>query len=165
MKISKLLPIALAFTLCTTGAFAVDGSPNANTEYSLTVSDFLNIDKSLKVETVHELQSGTLKPTLNIKLFVPQYNKYVDYAMLSGGQALLADLKFLKGITQTLGSVSIMFLDEILKFFSADTVMDSIELLKEINVGKIFLILHGDYETNSNIINVRLDKDKGSVYS
>ena len=43
--------------------------------------------------------------------------------------------------------------------------MDSIELLKEINVGKIFLILHGDYETNSNIINVRLDKDKGSVYS
>lgn len=129
------------------------------------VSDFLNIDKSLKVETVHELQSGTLKPTLNIKLFVPQYNKYVDYAMLSGGQALLADLKFLKGITQTLGSVSVMFLDEILKFFSADTVMDSIELLKEINVGKIFLILHGDYETNSNIINVRLDKDKGSVYS
>jgi DNA repair exonuclease SbcCD ATPase subunit len=129
------------------------------------VSDFLNIDKSLKVETVHELQSGTLKPTLNIKLFVPQYNKYVDYAMLSGGQALMADLKFLKGITQTLGSVSVMFLDEILKFFSADTVLDSIELLKEINVNKIFLILHGDYETNSNVIKVELDKEKGSVYS
>ena len=129
------------------------------------VSDFLNIDRSLKIETVHELQNGTLKPTLNIKLFVPQYNKYVDYVMLSGGQALLADLKFLKGITQTLGSVSIMFLDEILKFFSADTVLDSIELLKEINVGKIFLILHGDYETNSNTINVKLDEEKGSVYS
>ncbi len=128
------------------------------------VSDLLNIDKGLKVETVHELQNGTLKPTLNIKLFVPQYNKYVDYAMLSGGQALLADLKFLKGITQTLGSVSIMFLDEILKFFSAETVMDSIELLKEINVNKIFLILHGDYETNSNVIHVELNKEKGSIY-
>ena len=57
-----------------------------------------------------------------------------------------------------------MFLDEILKFFSAETVMDSIELLKEINVNKIFLILHGDYETNSNVIHVELNKEKGSIY-
>ena len=59
MKISKLLPIALAFTLCTTGAFAVDGSPNANTEYSLTVSDFLNITYETGT------QSSTVTPQLN----------------------------------------------------------------------------------------------------
>jgi hypothetical protein len=57
MKISKLLPIALAFTLCTTGAFAA--SNDANTEYSLTVSDFLNI-------TYDEgSQSSSVKPQLN----------------------------------------------------------------------------------------------------
>ena len=128
------------------------------------VSEYLNTDKDLKVETIHELQNGSLRPTLNIKLFVKQYNTYVDYAMLSGGQALLADLKFLKGITETLGSVSIMFLDEIFKFFSPDTVKECLTLLDEINVNKVFLILHGDYEVDSKIINVILDKDKGSIY-
>lgn len=129
------------------------------------VSEYLNTDKDLKVETIHELQNGSLRPTLNIKLFVKQYNTYVDYAMLSGGQALLADLKFLKGITETLGSVSIMFLDEIFKFFSPDTVKECLTLLDEINVNKVFLILHGDYETDAKTIHVYLDKEKGSVYS
>ena len=57
MKISKLLPIALAFTLCTTGAFAA--SNDASTQYSLTVSDFLNI-------TYDEgQQSSNVTPQLN----------------------------------------------------------------------------------------------------
>jgi len=57
MKISKLLPIALAFTLCTTGAFAA--SNDANTEYTLTVPDFLNITYT------DGAQSSTVTPQLN----------------------------------------------------------------------------------------------------
>lgn len=107
------------------------------------VAKYLNTDESLKVETTQELQNGSIRPTLNIKLFVKAYNKYVDYGMLSGGQRLLADLKFLKGITQTLGSVSILLLDETFKFFSSETVIEGIEIIKSLNVDKSFLILHG----------------------
>lgn len=107
------------------------------------VAKYLNKDESLKVETTQELQNGSIRPTLNIKLFVKAYNKYVDYSMLSGGQRLLADLKFLKGITQTLGSVSILLLDETFKFFSSETVIEGIEIIKSLNVDKSFLILHG----------------------
>ena len=107
------------------------------------VAKYLNTDESLKVETTQELQNGSIRPTLNIKLFVKAYNKYVDYSMLSGGQRLLADLKFLKGITQTLGSVSILLLDETFKFFSSETVIEGIEIIKSLNVDKSFLILHG----------------------
>ena len=107
------------------------------------VAKYLNTDESLKVETTQELQNGSIRPTLNIKLFVKAYNKYVDYSMLSGGQRLLADLKFLKGITQTLGTVSILLLDETFKFFSSETVIEGIEIIKSLNVDKSFLILHG----------------------
>lgn len=107
------------------------------------VAKYLNTDESLKVETTQELQNGSIRPTLNIKMFVKAYNKYVDYSMLSGGQRLLADLKFLKGITQTLGSVSILLLDETFKFFSSETVIEGIEIIKSLNVDKSFLILHG----------------------
>lgn len=129
------------------------------------VAEYLNTDKMLKVETVEELQNGSLKPTLNIKLFVKEYNKYVDYAMLSGGQRLLADLRFLKGITETLGSISVLFLDETFKFFSTETVFEGVEILKSTNVDKIFLILHGsDTESFSDKnINVVLTEE-GSKY-
>lgn len=129
------------------------------------VAEYLNTDKMLKVETVEELQNGSLKPTLNIKLFVKEYNKYVDYAMLSGGQRLLADLRFLKGITDTLGSMSILLLDETFKFFSTETVYEGVEILKSMNVDKTFLILHGsDTESFSDkTINVVLTEN-GSKY-
>lgn len=129
------------------------------------VASYLNTDNSLKVETVEELQNGSLKPTLNIKLFVKEYNKYVDYAMLSGGQRLLADLRFLKGITETLGSISILLLDETFKFFSTETVFEGVEIIKSMNVDKTFLILHGsDTESFSDkTINVVLTEN-GSKY-
>lgn len=129
------------------------------------VSNYLNTDENLKVETVHELQNGTLKPTLNIKLFVKEYNKYVDYGLLSGGQRLQADLRFLKGITNTLGSVSVMLMDETFKYFSTDAVYAGLDIIDEMHVNKVFLILHGmDNEILSkNIINVKLT-DKGSIF-
>lgn len=129
------------------------------------VAKFLNTDPSLKVETTQELQNGSIRPTLNIKMFVKAYNKYVDYSMLSGGQRLLADLKFLKGITQTLGTVSILLLDETFKFFSTETVIEGIEIIKSLNVDKSFLILHGsDSECFSDkTIRVALEEN-GSKY-
>lgn len=112
------------------------------------VAEYLNSDKELKVETIEQLQNGSLRPTLNIKLYVKEYDKYVDYAMLSGGQRLLADLRFLKGITNTIGSIAVIFMDETFKFFSTETVFEGIEIIKNMNVDKVFLILHGsDNET------------------
>lgn len=112
------------------------------------VAEYLNSDKELKVETIEELQNGSLKPTLNIRLYVKEYGKYVDYAMLSGGQRLLADLRFLKGITNTIGSMAVIFMDETFKFFSTETVFEGIEIIKNMNVERVFLILHGsDNET------------------
>lgn len=130
------------------------------------VAEYLNSDNELKVETIEELQNGSLKPTLNIKLFVKEYSKYVDYAMLSGGQRLLADLRFLKGITNTIGSISVIFMDETFKFFSTETVFEGIEIIKNMNVEKAFLILHGsDNETLADKnITVTLT-EKGSVYA
>lgn len=68
--------------------------------------------------------------------------------MLSGGQRLLADLRFLKGITNTIGSIAVIFMDETFKFFSTETVFEGIEIIKNMNVERVFLILHGsDNET------------------
>lgn len=130
------------------------------------VSEYLNVDSNLKVETVHEMQNGALKPTLNIKLFVKEYNKYVDYCMLSGGQRLQADLRFLKGITNTLGSVSVLFLDETFKYFSTDAVYTGVDIINDMNVDKVFLILHGldNEQIATSTINVKLT-EHGSQYS
>lgn len=129
------------------------------------VSEYLNTDKDLKVETVEELQNGSLHPTLNIKLFVKAYGKFVNYNLLSGGQRLLADLKFLKGITDTLGSVSVLLLDETFKFFSTEYVYEGVEIIKNMNVDKSFLILHGSDTENfgDQNLNVTLTEN-GSEY-
>lgn len=131
------------------------------------VAEYLNTDELLQVTTVSKLQNGNLKPNLNIKLYVPEYNKYVDYDKLSGGQRLQADLRFLNGITNTLGSMSIIFADEIFKFFDEQTIIESASILKGMSVDKIFVVLHGGHENaiSDHIIKVTLDKDKGSVYT
>lgn len=129
------------------------------------VSDYLNTDSMLKVETVQELQNGSLRPTLNIKLFVNEYRKYVDYCMLSGGQRLQADLRFLKGITNSLGSVSILLMDETFKYFSTDAVYTGIDIINDMKVDKVFLIIHGmdNDKISESTINVVLDEN-GSKY-
>ena len=129
------------------------------------VSDYLNTDEMLKVETVQEMQNGSLRPTLNIKLFVKEYNKYVDYCMLSGGQRLQADLRFLKGITNSLGSVSILLMDETFKYFSTDAVFTGIDIINDMKVDKVFLIIHGmdNDKISDNTINVVLNEN-GSKY-
>jgi DNA repair exonuclease SbcCD ATPase subunit len=130
------------------------------------VSEYLNTDELLQVETVHTMQNGSLKPTLNIKLFVKEYNKYVDYTMLSGGQRLQADLRFLKGITNSLGSVSVLFMDETFKYFSSDAVYIGIDIINDMKVDKVFLIIHGmnNEQLSDNNILVTLS-DKGSKYT
>ena len=130
------------------------------------VSEYLNTDELLQVETVHTMQNGSLKPTLNIKLFVKEYNKYVDYTMLSGGQRLQADLRFLKGITNSLGSVSVLFMDETFKYFSSDAVYTGIDIINDMKVDKVFLIIHGmnNEQLSDNNILVTLS-DKGSKYT
>ena len=130
------------------------------------VSEYLNTDELLQVETVHTMQNGSLKPTLNIKLFVKEYNKYVDYTMLSGGQRLQADLRFLKGITNSLGSVSVLFMDETFKYFSSDAVYSGIDIINDMKVDKVFLIIHGmnNEQLSDNNILVTLS-DKGSKYT
>ena len=130
------------------------------------VSEYLNTDELLQVETVHTMQNGSLKPTLNIKLFVKEYNKYVDYSMLSGGQRLQADLRFLKGITNSLGSVSVLFMDETFKYFSSDAVYTGIDIINDMKVDKVFLIIHGmnNEQLSDNNILVTLS-DKGSKYT
>lgn len=129
------------------------------------VSEYLNTDELLKVETVQELQNGSLRPTLNIKLFVKEYSKYVDYCMLSGGQRLQADLRFLKGITNSLGSVSMLLMDETFKYFSTDAVYTGIDIINDMKVDKVFLILHGmdNDKISENTIQVTLTEG-GSQY-
>ena len=130
------------------------------------VSEYLNTDELLQVETVHTMQNGSLKPTLNIKLFVKEYNKYVDYTMLSGGQRLQADLRFLKGITNSLGSVSMLLMDETFKYFSTDAVYTGIDIINDMKVDKVFLILHGmdNDKISENTIHVTLTEN-GSQYA
>lgn len=132
------------------------------------VSDYLNHDKMLKVETIEELSNGNLKPTLNIKLRVSQLgkDKFVDYAFLSGGQRLQADLRFLAGIASTLGSVSVMFLDELFKFFSTEAILEGVEIIKTMNIGSVFLIIHGmrGEDISQKCIHARLDEKLGSIY-
>jgi DNA repair exonuclease SbcCD ATPase subunit len=129
------------------------------------VSDSLNHDELLKVETINTQGNGVPKPTLNIKLYVEEYDTYIDYDRLSGGQKLQADLRFLSGLTDSLGSISFMMMDETFKFFDDESIMESAEILKTMNTKNIFLIIHGvaPESFSNNILEVTLT-DKGSKY-
>ena len=83
--------------------------------------------------------------------------------MLSGGQAMLADLKFLKGLTNALGGLGCIFLDETFKFFSPKTITECFDTLNTLNIDSIFLIIHAEVEGAGKTIEVSLT-DAGSKY-
>lgn len=130
------------------------------------IAEKFNADENLKVETVTELQNGSIRPTLNLKLFVEKYQKYVDYNMLSGGQKLQADIRFLCGLTIMLGNVSTFFMDEIFKYMDDVSIIELSELLKELNTDKVFLVLHGNLQGSvaDRVIHCQLTEN-GSIYS
>lgn len=129
------------------------------------IANRLNTDSSLVVETTKTLGNGNIKPTLNIKLYVEEFNEYMDYSELSGGQRLMADIKFCKGLTGLIGGMGHIFLDEIMKFFSEENVIYAAEELKEMRVDSIMLILHGvELGIANTSFNVQLGAG-GSKYS
>lgn len=130
------------------------------------VSDKINTDDRIQVQTLGILQNGSVVPTLNLKLFVPQYSKYINYDMLSGGQRLIADIRFLSCVMSLTGKIGTLFLDEIFKYLSDTAILELSEMLKELNVGTIFLTLHGNMQQNisNNILHVDLTNN-GSIYT
>jgi DNA repair exonuclease SbcCD ATPase subunit/DNA repair exonuclease SbcCD nuclease subunit len=130
------------------------------------VSDKINTDEKIQVQTLDVLQNGSVIPTLNLKLYVPQYDKYINYDMLSGGQRLIADIRFLACVMSLTGKIGTLFLDEIFKYLSDTAIIELSEMLKELNVPTIFLTLHGNMQQNisNNIIHVELT-NAGSVYT
>lgn len=127
----------------------------------------LNSDHELKVETIRTTQSGNNRPTLNIMLFNSQLQTYVDYQYLSGGQRLIADLRFLKGLLRTLPNPPmVLLLDEVFKFFDDNAILAASDILKDIrnSTGSIFLILHGSLQqtVGDNIIELEMT-DQGTV--
>lgn len=129
------------------------------------IAEKFNTDENIKVETVTELNNGSIRPTLNLKLFVEKYQKYVDYNTLSGGQKLLADIRFLAGLTQMLGWVSTFFMDEIFKYMDDPSIIELSELLKTLNTDKIFLVLHGNLQSSvaDRVISCNMTEN-GSIY-
>lgn len=129
------------------------------------VSDKLNVDPKIKVQTITTNQAGTLIPTLNLQLYVEEYKQFIDYDMLSGGQKLVADIRFLACILCLTGKISTLFMDEVFKYLSDSAILDMSELLKELNIDTIFLTLHGNMQGNisNNIIHVSLSEN-GSEY-
>lgn len=130
------------------------------------VSDKINTDDKIQVQTIDTLQNGSVIPTLNLKLYVSQYDKYINYDMLSGGQRLIADIRFLSCIMSLTGKIGTLFLDEIFKYLSDTAIIELSEMLKELDVNIIFLTLHGNMQQNisNNILHVDLSND-GSVYT
>lgn len=130
------------------------------------VSDKINTDDKIQVQTLDTLQNGSVIPTLNLKLYVPQYDKYINYDMLSGGQRLIADIRFLSCVMSLTGKIGTLFLDEIFKYLSDTAIIELSDMLKELNVNTIFLTLHGSMQQNisNNIIHVELT-NAGSVYT
>ncbi len=130
------------------------------------VSDKINTDDKIQVQTLDTLQNGSVIPTLNLKLYVPQYDKYINYDMLSGGQRLIADIRFLSCVMSLTGKIGTLFLDEIFKYLSDTAIIELSEMLKELTVNTIFLTLHGNMQQNisNNIIHVELT-NAGSVYT
>ena len=125
------------------------------------LAEHLNSDKLLQVETIQTCQNGSVKPTLNIALYNEALGKYIDYQYLSGGQRLIADLRFLKGLVSSLAKVpQILLLDEVFKFFDNNTILEASEVLRAIQhyVPSIYLILHGDLqqEVGDRVITVEM---------
>ena len=121
----------------------------------------LNSDRLLQVETIQTCQNGSVKPTLNIALYNEALRKYIDYQYLSGGQRLIADLRFLKGLVSSLAlAPQILLLDEVFKFFDNNTILEASEVLRAIQqyVPSIYLILHGDLqqEVGDRVITVEM---------
>lgn len=132
-----------------------------------SVTDFLNKDDKIIIETVRVAKNGSQKPCLNLKLYVDEYGDYIDYKFLSGGQRLQADLRFLNELSSGLGSISFLFLDELFKYFSDNFILESSNILKDMNVRNVFLIIHSSTlqeSISNNVIHVRLDRNTGSVY-
>lgn len=125
------------------------------------LAEHLNSDKLLQVETIQTCQNGSVKPTLNIALYNEALCKYIDYQYLSGGQRLIADLRFLKGLVSSLAPApQILLLDEVFKFFDNNTILEASEVLRAIQsyVPSIYLILHGDLqqEVGDKVITVEM---------
>ena len=125
------------------------------------LAEHLNSDKLLQVETIQTCQNGSVKPTLNIALYNEALRKYIDYQYLSGGQRLIADLRFLKGLVSSLAPApQILLLDEVFKFFDNNTILEASEVLRAIQqfVPSIYLILHGDLqqEVGDKVITVEM---------
>lgn len=129
------------------------------------ISEKLNTDENIQVKTTAEQQNGRLVPTLNLALFVPEYNRFIDYDMLSGGQKLQADIRFLKCVTRILGKISNVFFDEIFKYLSDNAIIEMSEYLKNLDIQNIYLTLHGNLQQSvaDNNIFVRLT-EHGSIY-
>lgn len=128
------------------------------------LSEYLNSEE-LKVTTIKTLKQGTIAPTLDIALYVKEFNTYIPYNRLSGGQALLADLYFLKGLTKLTKSIGFIFMDELFKFFDSDNITLASEILRDTNVKKTLLIIHDQSATSiaDNLITVSLTEN-GSQY-
>lgn len=107
-----------------------------------SVAAKLNTDPNLRVVTTKTLKNKTVKPTLNIELFVEKRNRYVEYDDLSGGEILIADILFLKGLTYLCGGIGCVFLDEIFKFFDESNIFYCCDILKQCNFSQMFLIVH-----------------------
>jgi signal peptidase I len=130
------------------------------------VAESINNDDQLEIITTEKLGNGTIKPSLNLRLFVPNLNQFIDYDKLSGGNKLMADIRFLKSITELLGGIGMLFMDEVFKFFDDTNIISASDLIKEFKVGTSFLILHGGHESaiSHDIIEVTLDENDGSKY-
>lgn len=129
------------------------------------ISDKLNVDPKIKVQTISTTQGGKVIPTLNLQLYVDQYKQFIDYDMLSGGQKLVADIRFLACIISLTGRISTLFLDEIFKYLSDTAILEMSELLKELDINTIFITLHGNMQGNisNSILHVSLSEN-GSTY-
>lgn len=129
------------------------------------LADFLN-NEELKVTTTKTLKNGNIVPTLDISLKVEELNEYIPYNRLSGGQTLLADLLFLKGLTKLTSKIGFIFMDELFKFFDDENIIVAADILKESNIDNILLIIHNQASTSisDNQITVKLT-DNGSKYT
>ncbi|HEG8091797.1 TPA: AAA family ATPase [Campylobacter jejuni] len=120
----------------------------------------------LKVFTTKTLKNGNITPALDIALKVDTLGEYVPYGRLSGGQTLLADLYFLRGLTRLTRRIGFIFMDELFKFFDSDNILVASEVIRECDVGKMLLIIHDQSATSlaDTTLQVTMDSN-GSHYN
>lgn len=120
----------------------------------------------LKVYTTKTLKNGNITPALDIALKVDTLGQYVPYNRLSGGQTLLADLYFLRGLTRLTRKIGFIFMDELFKFFDSDNILLASEVIRECDIGKMLLIIHDQSATSlaDRTLQVTMD-DTGSHYN